>query len=541
MTSLQHRRVKRAAIREAVKGNRRAAGRLIQGLEDLLELRADPRPWIEANLWIRTKGREVVPFHFNWAQSDYYAHRTLADIILKPRQLGFTTLISALFFADCLLRPNTASVIVAHDFDSTERIFRIIKLFFEHLPEEEKAEAGQPQYESRREFYWPKIGSSYFVGTAGSLRFGHGLTISNLHCSEVSRWTHPEESLVGLLEAVPAGGRVVLESTAYGVGNHFHDLWIDAKAGRNRFRSQFYVWFEDPTYAIPGPALSVLTEDELALKQRWKLSDDQIRWRREKQRELRVRFPEQYPEDDGSCFLTTGRCCFDMAALLKQQRRAAGLSFERVATLAGRKGSSVAVAPARLLVWAKPEKGARYVIGADIAEGLEGRDASAACVLERKSGRQVAELHGWVSPERFAHLLDALGRWYNVASVGVERNNHGHSTLNTLRNVCRYPQLYRYVRYDAGSRSQTATLGWPTDAQTKPILVDDLAAAIANGHVAFSSSALLDECRTFVTTDTGAQQAQRSKRDDRVMAAGIAWQVRKRGGARASGQRPAGW
>ena len=122
----------------------------------------------------------------------------------------------------------------------------------------------------------------------------------------------------------------------------------------------------------------------------------------------------------------------------------------------------------------------------------------------------------------------------------VERNNHGHSTLNTLRNLCHYPRLHYHVRYDARAGMQPM-LGWPTDQATKPILVDDLAAAIAGGHLLIHSPQLVDECLTFVTTDTGSQQAQEGKFDDRVMAAGIAWQARKRVVARWSSQRPPGW
>jgi len=180
------------------------------------------------------------------------------------------------------------------------------------------------------------------------------------------------------------------------------------------------------------------------------------------------------------------------------------------------------------------------VIGADVGEGLAGGDASCACVLDRKTGEQVAELHGRVPPDRFGHLLDALGRFYNQAMLAVERNNHGHSTLNTLRNVCHYRQLYYHVRYDLVGKAKPI-LGWPTDQLTKPILVDDLAAAIAEAHITIHSSGLVDECFTFVTTDTGSQQAQEGKRDDRVMAAGIAWQARKRGVARFLTERPPGW
>ena len=152
----------------------------------------------------------------------------------------------------------------------------------------------------------------------------------------------------------------------------------------------------------------------------------------------------------------------------------------------------------------------------------------------------MAELHGRVPPERFAQQLNLLGQWYNRALLAVERNNHGHSTLNTLRNVCRYPRVDYHVRYDHMAKTQPM-VGWLTDQSTKPILVDDLAAAIAGGHIGIRSAALIDECLTFVTTDTGSQEAQPGAFDDRVMAAGIAWQARKRMVARPIAKRPEGW
>ncbi|MBN1249823.1 MAG: hypothetical protein JXC32_19330 [Anaerolineae bacterium] len=502
------------------------------------------REWLETCLYIRDKERRVIPLRLNWAQADYYEHRTQRDIILKARQLGFTTLICGLFFADTILRPNTTSVIVAHDTDSSEKIFRIVQLFWERLPAREQQRVGKPRFSNRREFLWPQINSQFYVGTAGAKTFGRGQTINNLHCSEFAFWPNPLDALTALTEAVPADGRIVIESTANGVGNYLHDLWTEAKQQQVRYAPHFYVWWENPAYALPGPPLGEVTEEERELRAKAKqhglaLSEDQLRWRREKAKDLRDKFLQEYPEDDVTCFLTSGRCCFDVQALLVQHRRASQTRPEAVASIPGKKGTT-AVAPATLSVWRRPQSGKRYVIGVDIGEGLEGRDASAAFVLERETGEQVAELHGWVAPDRFARLVDALGRWYHLALVAVERNNHGHSTLNTLSNVCRYPRLYKHVKYDANA-NVVPVLGWPTDQSTKPILVDDLAAAIADGHIVLNSPALIDECLTFVTTDTGAQEAQEGKRDDRVLAAGIAWQARKRGWARPSGRRPPGW
>ena len=502
--------------------------RLLDRAQQVRSLRADPRPWIEANLFLRSKDQRMVPFRFWPAQAHWYGRRSRWDVILKARQLGFTSLICALYFADTVLRPNTASVMVAHNLDSAERIFQIVRLYWERLPEEERRRIGEPEYFTRREFCWARRNSRFYVGTAGSLAFGRGMTINNLHCSEFAYWANSEKVLAGLTEAVPLSGRIVIESTAHGMGNPFHELWTQTKEGENPYRPHFYEWWWDGGYRLAGPPLGELTEEEQQLKQAQGLSDDQLRWRREKRRQLRDRFPEEYPENDLHCFLASGRCCFDKTALLEARQRIAGEPTpEAISQLEARDGESLSVAPARLLVWRRPEEGREYVIGADVAEGLAHGDASAACVLDTETGGQVAELHGRIPPGRFARLLDALGRLYQHAELGVERNNHGHTVLDALGNTLNYHPLYHHCSYDQSGASGERS-GYPTNAQTKPILIDDLGEAIAEGYLLVHSEGLVDECLTFVTTDSGSQEAQPGKHDDRVIAAGIAWQVRKR-------------
>jgi len=123
----------------------------------------------------------------------------------------------------------------------------------------------------------------------------------------------------------------------------------------------------------------------------------------------------------------------------------------------------------------------------------------------------------------------------------VEAENHGHSTLNTLRNQLRYPYLYHHVAYDSrAGRPREIHLGWPTNSATRPILVDDLAEAINTGSLQINSALLVNECFTFILTDRGSAEAQPGKFDDRVLSAGIAWQLRKRSRARWSSERPPG-
>ena len=494
----------------------------------MLSLRDDPRPWIEANLVLRSKDQRLVPFRLWPAQAHWNQQRGGSDLILKARQLGFTSLICALFFADITLRPHVTSVMVARELESAERIFQIVRLFWERLPEQERRRLGEPRYLNRRELHWPSVDGRFWVLTAGSASSGRGHTINNLHCNEFAFWTHPEKTLAGLTEAVPLGGRVVIESTANGVGNYFHDLWLQAKQGENSYRPHFYEWWWDQGYRLAGPSLGALTEDERRLRQAHGLDEGQIRWRREKIRHLRGTFDQEYPENDTHCFLASGRCCFDIPALLKARARiAAEPKPETLSHLTGRDGEALSISPARLLIWCPPEQGREYVVGADVGQGLAHGDPSCACVLDRETGEQVAELHGRVTPGRFARLLAALGELYWGAEIAVESNNHGFATLDVLHNTLEYYSLFRYRRYDQAGQYGEA-LGWPTNVRTRPLMLDELAEAVAEGHLLIHSEGLIDECLTFVTTDTGAREAQSGKHDDRVMAAGIAWQVRKR-------------
>jgi hypothetical protein len=179
-----------------------------------------------------------------------------------------------------------------------------------------------------------------------------------------------------------------------------------------------------------------------------------------------------------------------------------------------------------LRIWQQPIKGRQYVIGADTGEGLADGDASCACVLDRVTGEQVAELHGRVAPDIFGHQLAALGRFYNYALLGVERNNHGHSTLNTLRNTIHYNRLYKHHDYDDQSGKKKTILGWPTTSKTRTPMVDDFCAAVANGDCLIHSAGLIDECFTFVVLGSNDTGAQEGSHDDRVIAAAFAWQLR---------------
>lgn len=175
-----------------------------------------------------------------------------------------------------------------------------------------------------------------------------------------------------------------------------------------------------------------------------------------------------------------------------------------------------------LAVWAKPETGHQYVIGGDVAEGLEHGDYSAAHVIDATTGTQVAVWHGHTPADVFGDELEILGLWYNSALVGVEQNNHGLTTITKLRQL-NYPHIYRHRTIDQVSKKVTLKFGWPTNKATKPKMIDDLDEALRKGELTLHHKRTIAELKTFVRDEHARMHG--SPFDDLVMSLAIAYQM----------------
>lgn len=171
-----------------------------------------------------------------------------------------------------------------------------------------------------------------------------------------------------------------------------------------------------------------------------------------------------------------------------------------------------------------------YVIGADVAEGLEIGDFSCAQVLSKKTGEQVAVWHGKTAPEEFASILNSIGRFFRNADLAPERNFHGFAVVTRLREHFKYPNLFS--EYDAANLTKTSSgksvvkrFGWDTNAKTKPLMIQELAAFLRDGHIRLNDTATIDELITYIYDKDGKTEAMGGCYDDRVMSLAIALQV----------------
>jgi len=181
-------------------------------------------------------------------------------------------------------------------------------------------------------------------------------------------------------------------------------------------------------------------------------------------------------------------------------------------------GDSLIGAPAipGLEVYVPPTMGRFYVIGADPAEGNPTSDDSALTVLDRDTGEEVACLAGKLQPSTFAAHIDTLGKWYNNATVLVERNNHGHAVLLWLQD---HSLLWRMPGHDDKE-------GWLSSPRGKALLYSAAADAFRERQTFLHSFATFTQLGSIDGSTLCAPEGEADDRADSYALACVASQIR---------------
>lgn len=280
----------------------------------------DDFPFYARNcLNIRTKDAGIIQFELNEAQE--YIHKRLQEqiektgkvraIILKGRQQGASTLIQGRYVHKTTHNRGVRAFILTHDGESTNALFEMTKRYYDLLPDFVKPTIEKS---NAKELKFDELDSGYKIGTAGNKAIGRGQTIQFFHGSEVAFWQNAGELTKGVLQAVPDadGTEIILESTANGLNNYFHQQWKMAEKGESEFQAIFVPWFWQSEYRKAPPEEFALTDYELEISQIYKLSYDQLFWRRRKIAELSAdgvdgdkAFKQEYPMNAAEAFQIT--------------------------------------------------------------------------------------------------------------------------------------------------------------------------------------------------------------------------------------------
>lgn len=470
---------------------------------------------------------KMTRFLFNKIQQKYWAEKKGFDYVIKSRKGGVSTITIARFIHDCAFNQNEKAVMLCQNDDATFKMFRervipMLKNCIYPIRYEIKESAGM--------ILFPDTDSVYYIGTAGSKKFGRGSDITKYHMSEYAHWEDPEV-LTGVEEACMDNAEGVIETTANGI-NFAHKTWRDAMKNLNRYNPLFIPWFLDDAYRVKGvTGVSTMTKEEQELVEVFGIDAEQIAWRRKKLKDMSSPelFPQEYPATADEAFISSGKMVFSWVALVEHEKNCMPPRHQGFLKDNGEAGVKfVENKNSNLAVWDMPEEGHTYVIGADIAEGIPGECYSVAFVLDVGEGKQVAEYHGHCAPDDFGDILVNLGFFYNTAMLIPESwPGCGGVTMSRILKL-QYPNLYMRDKKPRGYRSEEQLYGWATTSESKPMMIHNLAGeGIRDFKLRIRSSGLIDEMRSFVYNKdkTEKMEAQEGCYSDRVMAAGIAFHI----------------
>jgi hypothetical protein len=452
-------------------------------LSEVTEAQAinNPETFAELFLKILDKEKRLTPFRWNKAQAHFHANRTGRDLILKARQLGFSTYVQGEMFRRTVTGTRT-TITLAHDADTTAKLRIMADRYWENC---KKYDGEQParKYANASMTTYPEFDSVVTIATAGNVETGRGDTYTDMHGSEVAFWKDAEKIIAGAMQ----GGSpdVVLESTPNGAQGYFYERCMEAVRGEGVWRLHFYPWWWDDSYRIlliHGEQIE-LADDEERLVEEHHLDLEQIKWRRNKIAELRGLFRQEYPEDPITCFLTSGNSYFgDM--------------------------TDVFTAPMNPVYDPTHE----YVAGLDFGQT---NDFTAMPVLDITAKCQVDLLHvrklEWKEQRR--RVAEMYRKWH-CSRMGAERNSIGSVNIEALQD------------------DKLTVIPFDTTNESKAEIMSDLYEGIhTDGWKLQDHPVQRHEMQTFVSTQTPSGlwrlAAEGDGHDDTVMGLGVAkWVAR---------------
>jgi hypothetical protein len=455
---------------------------------------ADPAYFIDTHVRIQdTQGDgSELPFRLWDGQRSVLATFDASDrvIVLKARQLGISWLAVAYAVWLAVFRPGRLILVFSKGQLEADELLRRARFIYDRLPGWIQAVA--PHRPGRDKATINEFGlanGSRIRSLPATRSAGRSFTASLILFDEAAFAEYAGELYNAAKPTIDHGGRIVIFSTANGIGGFFHAQWTKAVAGTNGFATAFLPWWSRPGRDADWYARVLAEAHDPAL------------------------VPQEYPANPTEAFVASGRSRFPYSWVSAQAANVRGPIAEDIAPVNLRE----MIADGSLALYATPaelaERRVRAFISADPAEGRQaerGRtvdpDYSVAVLLDA-DGTEWGTLSGRWEPDEFAARLWTIAQVYRVP-VLVERNNHGHAVLLGLRHRGGVVLL-------AG---HDGTPGWATTPATRPEAIAALAARLRDGRLAIRSQATIDEMQVFRVDETGKASAPPGHHDDRVMA-----------------------
>lgn len=528
--------------------------------QERLRIVEDFEFWCTRCVSIRDKrSGQCVPFILNRPQRRLLAvmegQRTAGEpvrvILLKARQWGGSTLVQMyLAWMQLVRHKGWNSLICGHKHAASKSIKRMYNLLLRHYPKELLDEdtalrfsklEGQPNVQQIEDRDCLVI-----TGSALSEDAVRGYDIAMAHLSEVAYWKesamhNPDDVVRSVCGSVTlkADTVVVMESTANGVGDYFHDEWLRALAGHSDKAPVFVPWHEIDGYSHP-------LRDDGEARELWDSMDEyeytlwqdgctleQINWYHAKRREYRTHelMMAEFPTTASEAFATSGNHVFAREELDRLEK-GCPLAPMAVGELQGdstdgpRAKDNVNFYPSGnglLKLWEMPVPRVRYMTVVDVGGRAETSDYSVAAVWRLATDGVskpaiVAQWRGHIDHDRLAVKAMQISQFYNKALLVVESN----TLTNEAARAGESEYILGKLRQWYGNLYQRGRdkLGFHTNVKTKQEAVSELIAAVRLSSYIERDIEAVNEMRVY-EEHGGTYAARPGKHDDILMTRAI--------------------
>lgn len=535
------------------------ARELTENAELLKEVIDNPELLIEMTFTIVDKEKSTVPFFLNNVQHDFLnllnekieLHRQgkllhLRFLVLKGRQQGFTSVITAYQLANTLIKKNFTGFTLADTADNVRAIFQDkAKYVYNQLPDILKP---TEKYNSKTEMFFENLNSSWRINVA-SEQVGRSRTINFFHGSEAAFWNCLISSTQSSLgEALTKDSIQILESTANGF-NEFKDLWDSGE-----WINCFYEWWRTKEYEDKFESQDIknkflydidhkndwIWERLNWLKYKIHLKDEQLYWYYNKYRNYLNKdlIKQEYPCTPEEAFLNSGNCVFNSELLMQRKVELQQLYKEKPYKRGYFKfkwndeeskdyilNSTIEFEESQLgmiKIYEQPKPYSFYVLGGDTAG--DGSDFFTGTCLDNTTGKRVATLHAKVDADIYTWQMYCLGMYYNQALASIEINFNTFPVIELKR--LKYPHQYIREEYDSISKKMQEKFGWKTDRNTRPLIISEEQSIVKDHIELFTDIDTIDEMLTFIYDENMRPDATEGKHDDLLFSDMIAQATR---------------
>lgn len=546
------------------------AAELIENADLRNEVTVNPEYLIELTFVIVNKKKETVPFFFNEAQEDFiatlnkaindYRHGLITEIalmVLKGRQQGFTSPITAYQLTNILLRKNFEGFTIADTSSNTESIFENKAKFpYSQIPDRLKP---TEKYNNRRELRFEKLNSTWAVETA-TKQVGRSRTVNFFHSSEGAFYECGFQTIQSAIgEALTKDCIKIYESTAHGL-NDYYDMWVSGV-----YINCFYEWWRTPEYSTKFESDNARKDFEKTFNGSGWITE-RLNWLRERGVSLEQCYwyykkyvtyldkeliKQEYPCTAEEAFLMSGRPVFDLEKVAQRisdlEKRYKECPYKQghfyfewndpdtqdkimVETI---KFVSDPSGPVK--IYEDKQDGYPYVMGGD-TKG-EGKDFYTGTIINNATGNRAASIRMQLMESRpYTHQMYCAGIYFNTALIGIEMN-WNTAPIEELQRL-KYSKQYVRRKYDSYTKEIEKKYGWRTDGNTRPLIIDKEVGMIQDHIELFNDITMLRECMTFVYNKDGRPDAIAGKHDDQLLSDMIANEIRQQQRFTIDGEKP---